>query len=110
MKAKSKKGALEAAVAEEKARGEREVLLLQVESLQAQLQEQSKLAREQMEAMLEDRRVRMEEEETRRTRDADKVQLLTDKYVQNTLMTLLDKPLGTGCNKSSRAQGNVQCY
>ena len=77
---KAKKAAsIEAAIAEEKAKGERDVLLLQVESLQAQLQEQSKLAKEQMEAMLEDRRVRMEEEETRRTRDADKVQLLTDK-------------------------------
>ena len=50
-----------------------------MEALQAQLQEQSKLAKEQMEAMLEDRRVRMEEVETRRQRDADKVQLLTDK-------------------------------
>ena len=36
-----------------------QTLLLQIESLQAQLEEQTKLAKEQVDALLEDRRVHM---------------------------------------------------
>ncbi|XP_070558268.1 coiled-coil domain-containing protein 77-like [Ptychodera flava] len=56
-----------------------ETLVLQVEALQAQLEEQTKLAKEQVDALLEDRRVRMEEMQTITERDRDKIQTLTDK-------------------------------
>jgi len=64
---------------EEKYAHDNEALTLQVESLQAQLVEQTKLAKEQMEAMLEDRRVKEEEGETRRQRDEEKIRTLTEK-------------------------------
>ena len=54
-------------------------LNFQVESLQAQLAEQTKLAKEQTEALLEDRRVKEEESETRRQRDEEKIRTLTEK-------------------------------
>ena len=50
-----------------------------MEALQAQLEEQTKLAKEQVDALLEDRRVRIEEFETRRQRDEDKIKTITDK-------------------------------
>lgn len=56
-----------------------QTLSLQVEALQAQLAEQTKLAKEQIDALMEDRRVKMEEFETRRQRDLDKIQTLTEK-------------------------------
>ena len=56
-----------------------QTLQLQVEALQAQLEEQTKLAKEQVDALLEDRRVRIEEFETRRQRDEDKVKTVTEK-------------------------------
>ena len=54
----------------------------QVESLQAQLGEQAKLAKEQLDALMEDRRVKEEEFETRRRRDEEKIRILTEKLVQ----------------------------
>lgn len=57
--------------------------MLQVEALQAQLEEQTKLSKEQIDAMIEDRRVKIEESETRRRRDTDKIKTVTEKYVQN---------------------------
>ena len=56
-----------------------QTLALQVEALQAQLAEQTKLAKEQIDAMLEDRRVKMEESDTCRERDLDKIKTLTEK-------------------------------
>ncbi|XP_050413769.1 coiled-coil domain-containing protein 77 isoform X1 [Patella vulgata] len=56
-----------------------EMLTLQIESLQSQLSEQTKLAKEQYEALLEDRRVKEEEHETRKQRDEEKIRLLTEK-------------------------------
>lgn len=50
-----------------------------MESLQAQLGEQTKLAKEQLEALMEDRRVKDEEYETRRQRDEEKIKTLTEK-------------------------------
>lgn len=50
-----------------------------MEALQAQMEEQTKLSREQIEGLLEDRRVKMEEAETRRQREEDKVKTLTEK-------------------------------
>jgi len=64
---------------EEKYAHDNEALSLQVESLQAQLSEQTKLSKERTEALLEDRRVKEEELETRRQRDEEKIRTLTEK-------------------------------
>ncbi|XP_067683914.1 coiled-coil domain-containing protein 77-like [Haliotis asinina] len=64
---------------EAKYQHDNQALCLQVEALQAQMEEQAKLAKEQAEAMLEDRRVKEEEFETRRQRDEDKIRNLTEK-------------------------------
>ena len=55
-----------------------QLLLLQIESLQSQLEEQTKLAKEHEEALLEDRRVRVEEQEAQHQRDSDKIKALTE--------------------------------
>ncbi|XP_076863225.1 coiled-coil domain-containing protein 77 [Brachyhypopomus gauderio] len=54
-------------------------LLLQVEALQAQLEEQTRLAREQVESLLEDRRIHTEEGHVRNQRDQERISALTDK-------------------------------
>ncbi|KAJ8302370.1 hypothetical protein KUTeg_021357 [Tegillarca granosa] len=64
---------------EQKYKHDNDVLTLQVEALQAQLQEQTRLAKEQMDALIEDRRVKEEEMETRRQRDEAKIHTLTEK-------------------------------
>ncbi|NXA98000.1 CCD77 protein, partial [Melanocharis versteri] len=56
-----------------------ETLLLQVKALQAQIEEQTRLAKEQVEALLEDRRIQMEESEVRHRRDQDKIKTITEK-------------------------------
>ncbi|NXI48691.1 CCD77 protein, partial [Galbula dea] len=56
-----------------------QTLLLQVEALQAQLEEQARLSREQVEALLEDRRIHMEEAQVQHQRDQDKIKTITDK-------------------------------
>ncbi|NXG64923.1 CCD77 protein, partial [Hemiprocne comata] len=56
-----------------------QTLLLQVEALQAQLEEQTRLSKEQVEALLEDRRIHMEEAQVQHQRDQDKIKTLTDK-------------------------------
>uniref|UniRef100_A0A8D2PJ06 Coiled-coil domain containing 77 n=1 Tax=Zosterops lateralis melanops TaxID=1220523 RepID=A0A8D2PJ06_ZOSLA len=56
-----------------------ETLLLQVKALQAQLEEQTRLTKEQVEALLEDRRIQMEEAEVRHRRDQDKIKAITEK-------------------------------
>ena len=58
---------------------EKEVLLLQIEALQSQLEDQTKASKEQVEALLEDRRVRMEEMQTVIERDQHKIQMITEK-------------------------------
>ena len=58
---------------------DKEVLLLQIEALQSQLQDQTKASKEQVESLLEDRRVRMEEMQTVRERDQHKIQTLKEK-------------------------------
>ncbi|XP_058942832.1 coiled-coil domain-containing protein 77 [Pocillopora verrucosa] len=58
---------------------ENQTLLLQIESLQAQLEEQTKLAKEQVDALLEDRRVHMEEQQAQRERDSDKIKTMQEK-------------------------------
>jgi len=49
-------------------------LLLTIESLRAQMQQSETLARERVAALLEDRRLRMEEERARRSVEAEKLQ------------------------------------
>lgn len=56
-----------------------ESLKLTCESLRAQLAEQSKLAKEQVEILLEDRRVKEEECQLRADRDIEKINTLKDK-------------------------------
>ncbi|NXN25325.1 CCD77 protein, partial [Nycticryphes semicollaris] len=56
-----------------------QTLLLQVEALQAQLEEQTRLSKEQVEALLEDKRIHMEEAQVQHQRDQDKIKTITDK-------------------------------
>ncbi|KAM4670392.1 coiled-coil domain-containing protein 77 [Amazona ochrocephala] len=56
-----------------------QTLLLQVEALQAQIEEQTRLYKEQVEALLEDRRIHMEEAQVQHQRDQDKIKTITDK-------------------------------
>ncbi|XP_035754024.1 coiled-coil domain-containing protein 77 isoform X2 [Egretta garzetta] len=56
-----------------------QTLLLQVEALQAQIEEQTRLSKEQVEALLEDRRIHMEEAQVQHQRDQDKIKTITDK-------------------------------
>ncbi|XP_012588104.1 PREDICTED: coiled-coil domain-containing protein 77 [Condylura cristata] len=52
-------------------------LTLQVEALQAQLEEQTKLSREQVEGLMEDRRIRIEEIQVHQQRNQDRIKELT---------------------------------
>lgn len=61
---------------------EKQTLLLQVEALQAQMEEQTRLAKEQVDALLEDRKIKTEEAEAQRQRDQDRIAALTDKLQQ----------------------------
>nr|KAF6373161.1 coiled-coil domain containing 77 [Pipistrellus kuhlii] len=54
-----------------------QTLILQVEALQAQLEEQTKLSREQVEGLMEDRRIRIEEIQVHHQRNQDKIKELT---------------------------------
>ncbi|KAM4675565.1 coiled-coil domain-containing protein 77 [Discoglossus pictus] len=56
-----------------------QTLLLQVEALQAQLEEQTRLSKEQVESLLDDRRIRMEEAQVQHQRDQDKIKAMTEK-------------------------------
>ncbi|NXQ21433.1 CCD77 protein, partial [Peucedramus taeniatus] len=56
-----------------------DTLVLQVKALQAQIEEQTRLTKEQVEALLEDRRIQMEEAEVRHRRDQDKIKDITEK-------------------------------
>ncbi len=55
------------------------VTRVQVEALQAQLEEQTRLAKDQVEALLEDRRIHQEERQVQHQRDQDRITALTDK-------------------------------
>ena len=59
-----------------------ESLLLQINALETQIQEQTKLSKEQNDALLEDRRTRMEEYETQRLKDAASIKQLKEKLLQ----------------------------
>ncbi|KAI1888482.1 hypothetical protein AGOR_G00185600 [Albula goreensis] len=66
-----------------------QTLMLQVEALQAQMEEQTRLAKEQVESLLEDRRIHAEEAQVQRQRDEERVAALTDK-LQRTQNLLYD--------------------
>lgn len=55
-----------------------EALLLTVEGLKAQLEEQTRLCKEQVDALLEDRRVRMEEYQALQDRDTERIKSLDE--------------------------------
>jgi coiled-coil domain-containing protein 77 len=59
-----------------------ESLLLQINALETQIQEQTKLSKEQIDALLEDRRTRMEEYETQRLADAETTKKLREKLLE----------------------------
>ncbi|KAM7177771.1 coiled-coil domain-containing protein 77 isoform 1-T1 [Macrochelys suwanniensis] len=59
-----------------------QTLLLQVEALQAQMEEQTRLSKEQLDALLEDRRIHIEEVQVQHQRDQDRIKTLTDKLHQ----------------------------
>uniref|UniRef100_A0A673MG97 Coiled-coil domain containing 77 n=1 Tax=Sinocyclocheilus rhinocerous TaxID=307959 RepID=A0A673MG97_9TELE len=69
----------EDATISEQYKRDNQTLLLQVEALQAQLEEQTRLAKEQVEALLEDRRIHQEERQVQHQRDQDTITALTDK-------------------------------
>lgn len=50
-----------------------------MKALQAQIEEQTRLAKEQVEALLEDRRLQMEEAEVRHQRDQERIKAITEK-------------------------------
>lgn len=59
-----------------------ESLLLQINALETQIQEQTKLSKEQIDSLMEDRRTRMEEYETQRLKDANLIKQLEEKLLQ----------------------------
>ncbi|KAG7244484.1 hypothetical protein INR49_030136 [Caranx melampygus] len=66
----------------EQYKNDNQTLLLQVEALQAQMEEQTRLAKEQVESLLEDRRINTEEAQAKRQRDQERITALTDKLQQ----------------------------
>ncbi|RDD47248.1 Coiled-coil domain-containing protein 77 [Trichoplax sp. H2] len=56
-----------------------ETLFLQIESLQAELEEYKKLSKDRITVLLEDRNVRVEEQKATQKRASDNIQLLSDK-------------------------------
>ncbi|KAM3870001.1 coiled-coil domain-containing protein 77 [Diretmus argenteus] len=63
----------------EQYKNDNQTLLLQVESLQAQMEEQTRLAKEQVESLLEDRRIHTEEGQVQHQRDQERITALADK-------------------------------
>lgn len=53
----------------------------QVEALHAQMEEQTRLTKEQVESLLEDRRIKTEEAQAQHLRDQERITALTDKWV-----------------------------
>ena len=64
--------------ATEVAHEDHETLLLTVESLKAQLEEQTRLCKEQVDSLLEDRRVRLEEYQALQDRDTERIRFLDE--------------------------------
>ncbi|KAM4734953.1 coiled-coil domain-containing protein 77 [Anableps anableps] len=66
----------------ERCKNDNQTLLLQVEALQAQMEEQTRLTKEQLETVLEDRRIKTEEAQAQRQRDQERIAALTEKLQQ----------------------------
>ncbi|KAK2842030.1 hypothetical protein Q5P01_012230 [Channa striata] len=66
----------------EQYKNDNQTLLLQVEALQAQIEEQTRLAKEQIESLLEDRRIKTEEAQAQQRRDQDRITALTERHQQ----------------------------
>ena len=64
---------------EDNAQLDNKILSLQIECLQAQLEEQTKHAKENVEALIADRKVKDEELEARKFRDEEKIRVLLEK-------------------------------
>lgn len=79
-KTRSSNGVTEGSL--EQYKNDNETLLLQVEALQAQMEEQTRLAKEQVESLLEDRRIKTEEAQAQQLRDQERLSALTDKLQQ----------------------------
>ncbi|KAJ4938296.1 hypothetical protein JOQ06_002918 [Pogonophryne albipinna] len=63
----------------EQYKNDNQTLLLQVEALQAQMEEQTRLVREQVESLMEDRQIKTEEAQAQRQKDQERISALTDK-------------------------------
>lgn len=59
-----------------------ESLLLQINSLETQIQEQTKLNKEQIDSLMEDRRAHIEESETQRLKDTNAINNLKEKLLK----------------------------
>uniref|UniRef100_A0A3B4A494 Uncharacterized protein n=1 Tax=Periophthalmus magnuspinnatus TaxID=409849 RepID=A0A3B4A494_9GOBI len=66
----------------EQYKNDNETLLLQVEALQAQMEEQTRLAKEQVDSLLEDKRIQTEEAQAQQQRDQERIAALTEKLQQ----------------------------
>ncbi|KAG7522693.1 hypothetical protein JOB18_028747 [Solea senegalensis] len=66
----------------EQYKNDNQTLLLQVEALQAQMGEQTRLAKEQVESLQEDRRIKTEEAQAQMQRDQERITALTNKLQQ----------------------------
>ncbi|XP_031420819.1 coiled-coil domain-containing protein 77-like isoform X1 [Clupea harengus] len=78
----SKKLSKEGLESAEQYKTDNQTLLLQVEALQAQMEEQTRLAKEQVESLLEDRRIHVEEAQVQHQRDQDRITALTNKLTR----------------------------
>ncbi|XP_054632656.1 coiled-coil domain-containing protein 77 [Dunckerocampus dactyliophorus] len=63
----------------EKYKNDNNTLILQVEALQAQLEEQTRLAKERVQSLQEDRQIKTEEARAERQRDEQRISALTEK-------------------------------
>lgn len=66
----------------EQYKNDNETLLLQVEALQAQMEEQTRLAKEQVESLLEDRQIKAEEAQAQQQREQERIAALSEKLQQ----------------------------
>ncbi|XP_041794893.1 coiled-coil domain-containing protein 77 isoform X2 [Chelmon rostratus] len=70
----------------EQYKNDNQTLLLQVEALHAQMEEQTRLTKEQVESLLEDRRIKTEEAQAQHLRDQERITALTDKLQQTQIL------------------------
>ncbi|XP_061773773.1 coiled-coil domain-containing protein 77 isoform X2 [Nerophis ophidion] len=66
----------------EKYKNENQTLMLQVEALQAQLEDLTRLTKEQLQSLQDDRQIKSEEVQAERQRDEQRIAILTNKLQQ----------------------------